>query len=296
MRSAAWARSRRRWRSAAAARGVEIRVDAPVREVIVEKGRAVGVVTEKRRGVRAPRGRLEPQSETAVPHARRPRASLPADFVERIENWRCGSGTFRMNVALSELPDFTCLPGQRPRRASHRGHHHRAEPRLHGAGLFRRAHARLVEAADRRDADPVDARRQPGAARAACREPVLPARRAASCRTALVGRSSRDGRRPDDRHGRSLCAELQARRFSAGRSCRRSISSARSGSSAATSFTARSTLDQMFSARPMLGHADYRAPIPGPLHVRLRHASRRRRHRAPGHNAAREVLRDLRRR
>jgi hypothetical protein len=29
-------------------------------------------------------------------------------------NWRCGSGTFRMNVALSELPDFTALPGRAP--------------------------------------------------------------------------------------------------------------------------------------------------------------------------------------
>ena len=29
-------------------------------------------------------------------------------------------------------------------------------------------------------------------------------------------------------------------------------------------------LGQMFSARPMLGHADYRGPIAGPLHVRRR--------------------------
>ena len=27
-------------------------------------------------------------------------------------HWRCGSGTFRMNVALSELPDFNVLPGR----------------------------------------------------------------------------------------------------------------------------------------------------------------------------------------
>ena len=30
-----------------------------------------------------------------------------------MDNWRCGSGTFRMNVALSELPNFTCLPSRR---------------------------------------------------------------------------------------------------------------------------------------------------------------------------------------
>ena len=29
---------------------------------------------------------------------------------ERIGRYRSGSGTFRMNVALSELPRFTCLP------------------------------------------------------------------------------------------------------------------------------------------------------------------------------------------
>lgn len=38
---------------------------------------------------------------------------LPQPFAQRMENWKCGSGTFRMNVALSEeLPSFTCLPGK----------------------------------------------------------------------------------------------------------------------------------------------------------------------------------------
>jgi phytoene dehydrogenase-like protein len=37
-------------------------------------------------------------------------ALLPSSFKTRMENWRCGSGTFRMNVALSELPQFKCLP------------------------------------------------------------------------------------------------------------------------------------------------------------------------------------------
>ncbi|MBB5735345.1 hypothetical protein FHT09_001044 [Xanthomonas arboricola] len=30
---------------------------------------------------------------------------------ERIAHYRCGSGTFRMNVALSRLLDFTALSG-----------------------------------------------------------------------------------------------------------------------------------------------------------------------------------------
>ena len=74
-----------------------------------------------------------------------------------------------------------CLP--RARRSSDRRHHHGAESRLHGPRLSRRARIRLVARADRRDADSFDARRQPRAGRAACREPVLPARRAGACRT-----------------------------------------------------------------------------------------------------------------
>ncbi len=39
-------------------------------------------------------------------------AALPTDFLRRMQGWKCGSGTFRMNVALSELPSFTTLPGK----------------------------------------------------------------------------------------------------------------------------------------------------------------------------------------
>jgi phytoene dehydrogenase-like protein len=37
---------------------------------------------------------------------------LPAPFKKRIEQWHSESATFRMNVALSELPDFIALPGK----------------------------------------------------------------------------------------------------------------------------------------------------------------------------------------
>jgi phytoene dehydrogenase-like protein len=56
------------------------------------------------------------------------------------------------------------------------------------------------------------------------------------------------------------------------------------------------TLDQLFSARPVLGYADYRSPVRG-LYLCGAGA-----HPgggvtgAPGHNAAREILRDFRRR
>src|SRR6202012_2965413 len=37
-------------------------------------------------------------------------AAQPDDFRERIARYRCGSATFPLNVALAELPRFTCLP------------------------------------------------------------------------------------------------------------------------------------------------------------------------------------------
>ena len=90
---------------AAAERGVDIRTASPVREVIVEAGRAVGVVTERAR--RCARAAWSPTSIRSLLYRKLiDPAALAADFRERMQHWRCGSGTFRMNVALSELPDF----------------------------------------------------------------------------------------------------------------------------------------------------------------------------------------------
>lgn len=61
-------------------------------------------------------------------------------------------------------------------------------------------------------------------------------------------------------------------------------------------FHGRLTLDQLFSARPILGQADHRMPVPG-LYLCGSGA-----HPgggvtgAPGHNAAREIAKDFRRR
>src|SRR6201996_9228216 len=96
---------------AAAERGVEIRTASGVREVLVERGRAVGVVTEAGEAIRA-RSVVSNLNPKLLYGALIDPGALPQDFRERISHWRCGSGTFRMNVALSELPDFTSLPGR----------------------------------------------------------------------------------------------------------------------------------------------------------------------------------------
>ena len=143
---------------ACAARGVEIRTAAAVSEILVENGRAAGVVTAKgeRIAARAVVSNLHPKLtfEQLLPSD-----ALPADFRARIGSYRSGSGSFRMNLALSELPSFAAAAGARAGRASWLRDRDRPEPRLYGARLLRRPALRLVGRADRRNADPLDPRR-----------------------------------------------------------------------------------------------------------------------------------------
>ena len=98
--------------------GVEIRTRSSVREVIVTNKRAAGVVLESSARIEADavvsniNPRLLYGDLVAEDH-------LPPDFQSRIQGWKCGSGTFRMNVALGELPNFSCLPSVGP--AEHHG-------------------------------------------------------------------------------------------------------------------------------------------------------------------------------
>jgi phytoene dehydrogenase-like protein len=93
--------------------GAEIVTGTPVEQVLVERGRAVGVRLAGGEEVRARRviancGPL-PLFEKLVP-----REHLPADFALAIDRFKAGSGSLRMNVALSGLPRFACLPEEGP--------------------------------------------------------------------------------------------------------------------------------------------------------------------------------------
>ena len=96
---------------AAASHGVEIETGAPVRELLIERGRARGVVLNDGRVIRANavavNANLKLFYTSMVPDG-----ALDAEFLRRMQDFRCGSGTFRMNLALSELPSFTALPGR----------------------------------------------------------------------------------------------------------------------------------------------------------------------------------------
>ena len=94
------------------ARGVAIETDAEVAQLLVEGGKAVGVALADGRELRAATiaSNLNPKllyTKLVEP------GQLDDDTAQRIRRYRCGSGTFRMNVALSELPDFTAMPGTR---------------------------------------------------------------------------------------------------------------------------------------------------------------------------------------
>ncbi|MGZ9079770.1 MAG: phytoene desaturase family protein [Burkholderiales bacterium] len=100
---------------AAAAReaGAEIRANAPVAKVLVANSRAAGVVLEDGEEIRA-------SVVVASTDPRRTfmelvgREHLPDDFVQAIERFKFRGSSGKVNLALAELPDFTCLPGKGP--------------------------------------------------------------------------------------------------------------------------------------------------------------------------------------
>ena len=89
--------------------GAEIRTGVPVGEVMVESGRAVGVRLQQGDEIRARRviSNLGPKPlfDRLVP-----REAMPEDFARAMEGYRAGSGSLRMNVALSGLPRFRHAP------------------------------------------------------------------------------------------------------------------------------------------------------------------------------------------
>ena len=280
-----------------AARGVSLRTDAAVARVIVTDGRATGVelgsgeIVTARRVVANVNPKLLFERLVAPEH-------LPADFRARIAGYRCGSGTFRMNVALSELPDFTALPGRI------------AQPH-HASGIVITPSLAYMERAyfdartDGWSAAPIvemllpsvvdDLLAPPGmhVASLFCQH-VHP-----DLAQVLPGRSWDDARdevadlmiETVNRVAPNFTASVVGRRALTPLDLEREF-----GLTGGDIFHGALALDQLFSARPVLGHGNYRAPVRG-LYLCGAGA-----HPgggvtgAPGHNAAREILKDARRR
>ncbi len=103
--------------NAAKALGAEIRVNSSVAQVIVKRGRAAGVVLESGEELYA----------NVVFSAADPKRTFlqfvdpgyfPDEFVRSIRNFRVRGSSGKLNLALSELPNFSALPGEH---ALHRG-------------------------------------------------------------------------------------------------------------------------------------------------------------------------------
>jgi phytoene dehydrogenase-like protein len=90
--------------------GAEVRTDARVAEVLVRNGKARGVVLEDGSEILAPIivTSLHPKKAFLEQIDHR---ELPDDFVHDIEHWKTRSGVVKINLALSELPNFTADPG-----------------------------------------------------------------------------------------------------------------------------------------------------------------------------------------
>jgi phytoene dehydrogenase-like protein len=278
---------------AAAARGhgAEIETGAGVREVIVEGNRAAGVVLDNGATIRATT--IASSVNPKLLYARLiPPDALPAPFLDRIRTWRNGSGTFRMNVALAELPSFTALPG---------GGDHLT------AGII------LAPSLGYMDRAWLDARHHGWS-----REPVVevlipstlddglapPGRHVASLFCQHVAPELPDGRSWDD--ARDEVADLMIAtvdRYApgfAGSVIGRQVLSPLDlerefGLIGGDIFHGALTLNQLFSARPMLGHGGYRGPLKGLYHCGSGAHPGGGVTGAPGHNAAAVILRDHRR-
>jgi phytoene dehydrogenase-like protein len=211
---------------------------------------------------------------------------LEPDFRERIERLKYGSASFRMNVALSALPRFACLPDEGPHHASgiilapSLGYMDRAYLDARAGGI---ASSPIVEMVIPSTLDESLAPKGAHVASLFCQhfapEADWRARKGEAVERIFdVVESHAPGFRASVvAHSALSPADLE-REF---------------GLTNGDIFHGQLSLDQLWSARPVLGHGDYRTPVPG-LYLCGSGA-----HPgggvtgAPGHNCAREVLRDL---
>jgi len=276
--------------AAARSHGVEIELDNGVREVLVEGDRVVGVILDNGKSVRAKY--VASNVNPKLLYTRLiPADALAKPFLDRIRNWRNGSGTFRMNVALSALPSFSALPG---------------------AGDHLTAGIILAPSLAYMDRAWLDARQHGWS-----RKPVvellipstlddslsLPGQHVASlfCQhvaPVLPDGASWDAHRDEVADLMIATVDGYAPGFAAsviGRQALTPLDLERDfGLLGGDIFHGALSLNQLFSARPMLGFADYRGPLRGLYHCGSGAHPGGGVTGAPGHNAAKAILRDHR--
>ena len=270
--------------------GVEISLEAPVDTVLVDGGKAAGVRLEGGEEIAA--ATVAANVGPALLFRRMvDRSHLPENFARRIDGYKTGSGTFRMNVALSELPDFTVLPGKE--KAEH-----------HTAGII------IAPGMDYMDRAYEDARRHGWSAK-----PIVemklpttvddslapPGQHIASLFCQQFAPELPNGKTWDDcreevadhivatvnEHAPNFKASIIARQIHSPLDLERKF-----GLVGGDIFHGTMGLDQLWAARPVLGHGDYRSPIKGLYMCGSGTHPGGGVTGAPGHNAAHEILRD----
>jgi len=276
----------------ARARGVAIFTDRAVARVIVCDGRASGVALADGEEIVARCVAANVNPKLLYLDLIEP-AALDADFRGRIEAYRCASATFRMNVALDTAPDFSCLPGDGPHLRS---------------GII------MAPSLDYMERAYFDARREGWS-----REPIIemlvpslvdpslapPGKHVASLFCQHANPLLPDGRSWDqakDEVARLMIDTVNryAPNFRASVIASKALSpldlEREFGLVGGDIFHGALALDQLFSARPVLGHGNYRGPIAGLYMCGSGTHPGGGVSGLPGHNAAREILRDARRR
>ncbi|MBU6165839.1 MAG: NAD(P)/FAD-dependent oxidoreductase [Alphaproteobacteria bacterium] len=275
---------------ACAAQGVSIGLEERVARVNVVSGRATGVTLADGRTLDAPI--IASNAGPALLFRQLvPRADVPADFARAMDGYACGSGTFRMNVALSELPDFSVLPGPGPHLgagiiiAPSLDYMDRAftDAKIHGWSRQPIVEMLIPSTLD-------DSLAPPGAHVASlfCQQfaPTLPKGQSWDDHRETVADLIID---TVTAHAPNFRASILARQIHSPLDLERKF-----GLVGGDIFHGRISLDQLWAARPVLGHGDTRMPIRG-LYLCGSGA-----HPgggvtgAPGHNAAREILADRR--
>lgn len=274
-------------RRACEAQGVTILTDCAAETIEIHDGKVQAVVAGKARFT-APviAGSVHPKLlyQTLIDNAH-----LPADFNRRIDRYASGSGTFRMNVALSELPKFTHAP---------KGENHLT------AGIIIAPTLAYMEEAW------VSARHK-GWSDAPIVEMLIPStldsslapegQHVASLFCQQFPFDLPGGKDWDDERERAAdhilnCVESHAPGFKASILGQQIYSpldlERRFGLIGGDIFHGRMSLDQLFSARPVLGHGSYRGPVKGLYMCGSGTHPGGGVTGAPGHNAAQAILKD----
>ncbi len=282
---------------AAAARqaGADLHPSSPVREVEIRDGRAAGVVLADGRYIRA-KAVVANVGAKLLFRDLVPEGAIADDLRRRFTSIRTGSGTFRMNVALSELPSFRSRPGTAVRE-------HHASGIVIGPTIHYLDRAYLDARQHGWSAKPVVEVLIPSTLDSTL---APPGRHVASLFVQHVAPRLPEGRSWHDPAEKECFADLviatvseHAPNFASSVIARQVLSPLdlehRFGLLDGDIFHGQLGLDQLFSARPVLGHAAYRMPLAG-LYLCGSGA-----HPGggvtgvPGHNAAREILRDFKR-